>query len=182
MSSGNGPPSFSSNGNGMNNSGYVDATDDAQGDNSQPPSYNSAMGRERNSLNQFHYVSANRDLDQTDTSKAPSFTAFERERNSHTHGGNLNHEFGNVGGQGASIGSAAARENHSHPSGGVEHYGGVPAPNLSGANRREASHTGDSSMVIEGSDAQDYVGMSLVGKNFRRFYPNAYYKGKDGDN
>ncbi|GKG22095.1 hypothetical protein Tco_0384690, partial [Tanacetum coccineum] len=28
-------------------------------------------------------------------------------------GGNLNHEFGNVGGQGASIGSAAARENYS---------------------------------------------------------------------
>ncbi|GJY16632.1 hypothetical protein Tco_0387054 [Tanacetum coccineum] len=131
MSSGNGPPSFSSNGNGMNNSGYVDATDDAQGDNSQPPSYNSAMGRERNSLNQFHYETLIIMV---------------------------------------------------HPSGGVEHYGGVPAPNLSGANRREASHTGDSSMVIEGSDAQDYVGMSLVGKNFRRFYPNAYYKGKDGDN
>ncbi|GKA55889.1 hypothetical protein Tco_0754961, partial [Tanacetum coccineum] len=65
---------------------------------------------------------------------------------------------------------------------GVEHHGSRTAPNLSDANRREASHTGDSSMVIKGSDAQDYVGMSLVGKNFQRFYPNAYYKEKDGDN
>ncbi|PWA85398.1 hypothetical protein CTI12_AA149570 [Artemisia annua] len=179
MSSGNGPPSFS---NGTNISSYVDSTNDAQVNNKQPPSYSNAMGHGGNSLNQFQNESAYRELGQTDTSKPPTFTALERERNSHAHGGNLKHELGNVGGQGPSLGSAVARGNYSDPSGGVEHYDGAQAPNLSDANRRDASHTGDSSMVIEGSDAQEYVGMSLVGKNFRRFYPNAYYKGKDSDN
>lgn len=183
MSSGYGPPSFSQS-NGSNNSSYVYYTDDPQGHNNQPPSYSGATGREGNSLNQFQNVRTNRDLGQTDTTntKPPSFTALERERNSLAHGGNLKHESGNVVGQGPSIGSAVARGNYSNPSGGVEQYDGAPAPNISDANRRDASHTGDLSMVIEGSDAQDYVGMSLVGKNFRRFYPNAYYKGKDADN
>nr|GEZ97414.1 hypothetical protein [Tanacetum cinerariifolium] len=143
----------------MNISSNLDATHDAQVYNNQLPSYNSDMGREGNSLNQFQNVSACRDLGQTDTPKNQSLIALERERNSHAYGRITPILLG-----------------------GVEHHGSSTTPNLSDANRREASHTGDSSMVIEGSDVQDYLGMSLVRKNFRRFYPNAYYKEKDGDN
>nr|GEZ26375.1 hypothetical protein [Tanacetum cinerariifolium] len=83
----------------MNISGNLDATHDAQVYNNQLPSYNSAMGREGNSLNQFQNVSAYRDLGQTDTPKNQSLIDLERERNSHAYGGNLKHEFRNVGGQ-----------------------------------------------------------------------------------
>ncbi|GJY36401.1 hypothetical protein Tco_0421779 [Tanacetum coccineum] len=93
----------------------------------------------------------------------PWIIAFGGYLKSYALGGNLKHGFRNVGCMGPYIGNVAARGNFSHPSGGVEHYGGALSLNLSDASRRNAFHTGDSLMMIEGLDAQDYVGMSLVG-------------------
>ncbi|GJU95182.1 putative ribonuclease H-like domain-containing protein [Tanacetum coccineum] len=57
-----------------------------------------------------------------------------------------------MGCMGPYIGNVVARGNFSHPS------GGALSLNLSDANRRDAFLNGDSSMMIEGLDAQDYVG------------------------
>ncbi|GJX03455.1 hypothetical protein Tco_0189371 [Tanacetum coccineum] len=186
MYASNGPPSLSSTG---MNSFTNEGTDMMEASNDhvyvQPPSYSGVGRGQGTSHNQFHDTAMHRELAQTDENveeeKAPSFTAFGHgQGNSYTHEGNAIREGGD--GQAPSVG-AMARGNVSQPSGGVDPYtGDQAAPSRDALNKRESSQTAEgSSVVFEGADVQEFVGMSLVGKNFRKFYPNAYYKEKDAD-
>lgn len=188
MSSGNLPPSFSSPGDARALGGQYNETwptHEIQADGNvyaPPPSHGSMSHHQGQSYNQFQ----DRGLGQipmiVDKTKAPSFTEFSPGHgSSHNHDGNISRESGNSSdGQPLSIG-AMAKGSVSQNSGGMDHYGDEKAPNLSDVNRRGSSQTAPDT-VFEDADAQEFVGMSLVGKNFRKFYPNAYYKEKDGDN
>ncbi|KAI3514877.1 hypothetical protein L1887_13624 [Cichorium endivia] len=151
----------------------------------QPPSQGSLGHGQGNSGNQYLpdgtvYRGFGQPDGIDDGEKGPSFTALGHGQGiSHNYDGISNREYG-VGGQPLSVG-AMVRDGFSNPSGGGNHYGGDAPPELSDVARRERSQTGESLTDIQTSaDPQDYVGMSLVGKNFKKYYPNAYYKEKDG--
>ncbi|PWA88540.1 hypothetical protein CTI12_AA113410 [Artemisia annua] len=185
MFASNEPPSLSSNG--MNS--YNEDTTMMEASDGHvhiaAPSYSGVVHGQGTSHKELHDTTTYRQLaDQTaknvEEKKAPSFTALVHgQGNSYTHDENASR---GGDGQAPSLG-AMTRGTVSHPSGGGDPYSGdQKAPSRGALNKRESSQTGGSSVVFEGADVQEFVGMSLVGKNFRKFYPNAYYKEKDGDN
>lgn len=150
-----------------------------------PPSYSGVVHGQGTSHNQLHDTTtkyrqlADQTAENVEEKKAPSFTALVHgQGNSYTHDENA---IRGGDGQAPSVG-AMGRGTVSQPSGGDPYSGDQAAPSREALNKRDSSQTGGSSVVFEGADVQEFVGMSLVGKNFRKFYPNAYYKEKDGDN
>ncbi|CAH1432913.1 unnamed protein product [Lactuca virosa] len=195
MYSGDAPPSFSSGGlkHFDQDQFPVDAQPQPYGvhnDQSwqnQPPSQGSMGHGQGNSVNQFQDGSIYRGLGQpdpfvvVDSEKGPSFTALGHGQGiSYNQDGMSNRDQYGVSGQPLSVG-AMVKGGFSNPSGGGgDHYGGDSAPGLSDVARRDKSQTGGSSVDIQGSsDPLEFVGMSLVGKNFKKYYPDAYYKEKD---
>ncbi|KAK1432568.1 hypothetical protein QVD17_09465 [Tagetes erecta] len=181
------PPSFSSAGPiGINIPDQIQyTTSDVH---NQPPSYD-AMGHDHqlDSYTKYQTSVTYRALDQTTTlplDNAPSFTALQDQGHGHSYTtiqdhSDVNREVG--GDRPVSIGAMGKGE-VSNVSGDVGGYDiGGKGPGLSDVNRREASQAGGASggVVVDDVDVKELVGISLVGKNFRRLYPNAYYKEKD---
>ncbi|KAL4572464.1 hypothetical protein LXL04_019241 [Taraxacum kok-saghyz] len=191
MYSGNAPPSFSSGVKPFVQEQYpVDVqaygVHNDQPWLNQPPSQGSLGHGQGNSANQFPDGIAHRGFGQPDpfvvidSEKGPSFTALGHGQGMSNNHDGMSNRGDQYGGQPLSVG-ALVRDGFSNPSGGGgDHYAGETPPGLSDVARRDASQTGDSSTDIQSSDDPlEFIGMSLVGKNFKKFYPNAYYKEKD---
>ncbi|KAI3781510.1 hypothetical protein L2E82_11527 [Cichorium intybus] len=191
MDFGDAPPSFSS---GMiNHFDQEQFQDDPQAFGTpndqpsftQPPSQSSIGHGQGNSLNQFPDEIVNRGLGQPDETdgreEAPSFTALGRGQGiSNNQDWNSNREYRD-GVQPLSR-SALVRDGHSNPSGGGSFDAGDASPGISDVDRRGTSETGprgSSTDTQSSADEQEMAGMSLVGRNFQKYYPNAYYKEKD---
>ncbi|KAI3725812.1 hypothetical protein L1987_65607 [Smallanthus sonchifolius] len=169
------------------------AAGDAYNETSLPPSYGVLGHDQGDSQNNFQTGTIYRSLDPTsgmvDNTKGPSFTAFGHgHETSYNQDLNSNRDVGgnsygySGGGQGPSMG-AMARGGLSRTSEVVDTYNtDDQAPDRSAVNPRDASQTATSSDVLDDPDAQEFVGISLVGPNFKRLYPNAYYKEKDDEN
>ncbi|KAI3725813.1 hypothetical protein L1987_65608 [Smallanthus sonchifolius] len=119
-------------------------------------------------------------LDPTESTKAPSFLALGHgQGNSYNQGGEVN---GDTDDKAPSIGTAMAKGGVSQTSVVLDSdHTDVEAPDLSDVKRPDMSQTGTSSVVFDGLDENEVEGNSVVRKNFRRLYPNAYYKGKDDE-
>ncbi|KAI3784502.1 hypothetical protein L1987_43601 [Smallanthus sonchifolius] len=189
MYSGDSPPSFSSPGTSDPNiQEQFQAAGYAYNQVSQAPSYGALGHDQGDSRNNFQGGTAYRGLDpnsgMVDNTKGPSFTDL-----GHGHGNSYNQDpnsnrdvGGNSYGQGPSMG-AMARGGLSRTSEVVDTYNtDDKAPDRSDVNRRDASQNAISSDALDDPDAQEFVGISLVGPNFKRLYPNAYYKEKDDEN
>ncbi|KAL8199525.1 hypothetical protein R6Q57_013093 [Mikania cordata] len=161
----------------------------------QPPSQGNMGPAQGNSRNQFQETTANRGLDQTrvtvDETKAPSFTDM-----GHGQGKSYNYQHtgisrGLVGGGSIVTGTGGGPLSvgdmvKGRVSETIDRVGSYPeerAPSHSDMGQRGRSDTGSSpGVVFDGLDPQELVGISLVGKNFRKFYPNAFFKEEDDEN
>ncbi|KAI3669143.1 hypothetical protein L6452_40367 [Arctium lappa] len=187
MFSSNEPPSFSSagihSGDHDGSAQTIQSTGDMFG---QLPSYGALGHGQGNEL--LPDTIAYRGIGQgtVDGDKPPSFTALGHgQGNSHNHDGTFDrgvaHAYGySDGGQAPSVGNVC-HVCDSQTSGG---RGGDPfsdgkAPSISDFGRRENSRNRVSSIDDQAASLEAWVGMSLVGKNFKMFYPMAYYKEKD---
>ncbi|KAI3784503.1 hypothetical protein L1987_43602 [Smallanthus sonchifolius] len=203
MYSSNTQPSFSSSG---TNGNIMQAAEDA-GD--QPPSYGAMGHGQADSYNKLHDQITYSEVDPTDSTNAPSFPALGHGQGDsyginslgidatestkapsfpalgHGHGNSYNQDgvvYGDNDEKAPSIGTAMAKGGVSQTSEVLEpDHTDVEAPNLSDVKRPETSQTGTSSVVFDGPDENEVEGNSVVRKNFRRLYPNAYYKGKDDE-
>lgn len=118
-----------------------------------------------------------------DGDKAPSFTALGHgQGNSHNQDGTFNRGVGYTDGY-SDVGQAPSVGNVRHVGdsqtsggGGGDPLSGGKAPSISDFGRRENSQNGVSSIDDHAASLEALVGMSLVGKNFKKFYPTAYYK------
>ncbi|KAI3761855.1 hypothetical protein L1987_52277 [Smallanthus sonchifolius] len=158
---------------------------------SQPPSQGDMGHGQANSHNQFQGVSSYRGFGQSqttvivDNNKAPSLTdmvhaqgnSYNQDLNIHRELGSSSSNVSGTAGRPLSVGDMV-NPRASQTSGGVDVYkDSKAAPGLSGVDPRGSSETGPkSSVVVDGPEAHELARMSLVGKNFRKLYLNAYYK------
>ncbi|KAJ0457171.1 hypothetical protein HanIR_Chr15g0770741 [Helianthus annuus] len=165
---------------------------------SQAPSQGDMGHGPGNSNNQFQGLTGYRGTSQSQPTmivgdtKAPGFSDLGPDQgSSYNHDPNISRGSGgnSYGQSGTGLapslgdirGGSASQTSDGHV-GGYSKDG--KAPGISDVDRRGSSETGASEApkMDVPPDAQEFVGISLVGKNFRKFYPNAYYREQDEEN